>query len=96
MENEISSCGIICSECEYYPKDCPGCKGIEGKPFWIQFVEQDVCKIYDCCLNKKKIAHCGKCQDLPCSYWFDTVDPNLTPEEREMCLQKQLKKLRSL
>lgn len=96
MDKTVSFCGVVCSECEYYPNDCKGCTGVEGRPFWIQYVEQDVCKIYDCCTNKKKIAHCGKCSELPCNYYFDTVDPNLTEKERNEGLKKQIETLKSL
>lgn len=96
MDKTVSFCGVVCSECEYYPNDCKGCTGVEGRPFWIQYVEQDMCNIYDCCANKKKIAHCGKCSELPCNYYFDTVDPNLTEKERNEGLKKQIETLKSL
>lgn len=96
MDKTISFCGTICSDCEYYQNECKGCSGVDGRPFWIQYVEQDTCKIYDCCANKKKVAHCGKCNELPCDYYFDTVDPNITEEQRRECLKKQIEMLKSL
>lgn len=35
-----------------------------GKVFWTAFAGINCCPIYDCCVNDKKLLHCGKCPDL--------------------------------
>ena len=46
----MSVCGVQCDACEHYPDICLGCKALEGKPYWLQYVEdRDVCDIYECC-----------------------------------------------
>ncbi len=52
-----------------------------------------VCDIYDCCINKKKYAHCGQCEALPCSY-YDQDDPTKSEEENARDYRNQLKMLR--
>lgn len=29
MEKKISCCGTVCSDCEYYPADCQGCREVK-------------------------------------------------------------------
>lgn len=76
----ISCCGVICSECEYYPNDCGGCPQIEGKAFWLQYTGGSICEIYDCCINHRKLRHCGQCPEYLCQR-YDLDDPTKTPEE---------------
>lgn len=65
MEKKISCCGTICSECEYYPDSCRGCQEIKGRVFWLEYTQESICDIYECCMNQKKHDHCGQCsQDL--------------------------------
>lgn len=33
MDKIISCCGVVCSECQYYPIDCKGCPALKGKHF---------------------------------------------------------------
>lgn len=40
------------------------------------------CKIYDCCVNQKKLKHCELCSKLPCKN-FDEKDLTKTDEENE-------------
>lgn len=37
MLNMISPCGVDCSICDYYKKDCGGCFAIQGKVFWTEY-----------------------------------------------------------
>lgn len=96
MEKIISCCGMLCSECKYYPGDCPGCPKLAGKPFWLQYVEDEVCSIYDCCINKRQYEHCGKCKSLPCKKYFEGEDPTMSKEEIEEIDKKRLELLKSL
>ncbi len=55
----MSVCGVQCDACEHYPDICLGCKALEGKPYWLQYVEdRDVCDIYECCKKSKKLMCC--------------------------------------
>ncbi len=95
MEGKIiSCCGVICSECQYFPVDCQGCSSIEGKPFWLTFTGESVCSIYDCCICNKELPHCGKCRELPC-HRFHGQDPTKSPEENEDDQKKRLEVLKS-
>lgn len=95
MGRIISCCGVVCSECQYYPGDCAGCPAIEGKVFWLQFTGGDVCDIYQCCVEEKGLAHCGLCGELPCER-CEQKDPTLSDEENEATFQKQMEVLRAL
>lgn len=91
-------CGMVCSDCEYYPADCRGCREIKGKVFWLEYTEEEICDIYDCCQNQKKYVHCGHCDELPCRR-FEHDDPTKTSEgnEADRCMQmKNLLKYREI
>lgn len=88
MEKILSCCGMICSDCEYYPTDCPGCSEIKGKAFWLEYTGEDCCEIYNCCINKKGYQNCGQCDKLPCSQ-YENEDPTKSKEENtaDHCMQ---------
>lgn len=92
MEEIISCCGCVCSQCAYYPKNCKGCPEIKGRVFWTEYTGNEVCEIYDCCVNQKKLAHCGGCRELPCGR-YEAGDPTKTPEENAEDHRKQLEQL---
>lgn len=79
----LSPCGVKCNECKDYQQTCQGCRAIAGKVYWVQYVNQTVCPIYDCSINQKQYTDCGKCQNLPCQIYYDTQDPSTTTEEHE-------------
>lgn len=96
MEEIVSCCGIVCSDCEYYTFECRGCVAEEGHPFWCEpYNDGQTCKRYVCCVKEKHLAHCGQCGALPCAYYF-VPDPRKSAAENELKLQKQLVCLRSL
>ncbi|RBQ24248.1 hypothetical protein ALNOE001_03670 [Candidatus Methanobinarius endosymbioticus] len=66
MDKIESCCGVVCSDCEWFPEDCAGCPSIQGKVFWTKFLNIDICEIYQCCINEKEYKHCGECLDLSC------------------------------
>ena len=47
MEQIMSCCGFICSECDFYPEKCKGCSEIKGKAFWLAYTGESVCRMYD-------------------------------------------------
>jgi len=91
----ISCCGVICSECESYPKECKGCPEIEGNVYWLEYMGGTICDIYNCCVNQKKYAHCGQCSELPCKL-YEVDDPTKTSEENAKDQQKQLEQLKKM
>jgi hypothetical protein len=95
MDKVISCCGVVCSECNLLPTDCKGCPEIKGKAYWLEYTGEDVCEIYDCCVNDKHLGHCGKCTSLPCKR-YSRNDPTKSPEENAEDLRKQLEQLRSM
>lgn len=60
-----SPCGAVCAECALFPASCAGCARIEGKVHWLQYTGEPVCAVYDCCVNIKKLKHCGNCPRSP-------------------------------
>lgn len=93
MEKIISCCGVVCSECPSFPKDCKGCPEIKGKAYWLQYTGEDICALYDCCVNQKKMSHCGKCESLPCEH-YERDDPTKSPGENAEDRRKQMAQLR--
>ena len=89
----MECCGVVCTACEYYPRDCPGCRSVGGKPFWTAYTGQDLCDIYRCGALKRKRPNCGGCPELPCAR-YGLEDPTRTHEENEAGLREQLKRLR--
>lgn len=79
----MSPCGVDCSTCRIFQKECNGCFEIQGKAFWTEFIDDDICAIYDCAVNEKKLKHCGSCGELPCRHYFDLADPSY-PEEKHI------------
>ncbi len=93
METIISCCGVICSECKSYPHDCKGCPDIKGKAYWLEYTGEEICGLYDCCVNQKKLFHCGECDLLPCEH-YERDDPTKTPVENAEDRRKQMEQLR--
>ena len=85
-----ASCGIYCGGCEILDKDCTGCGQVHGKPFWTEKFDMEVCLLYDCCVNKKQLEHCGLCDELPCDTFLKFYDPALTEEEAEQSVRDRV------
>ena len=58
-----------------------------GKPFWTSLMKVEVCPLYDCCINKKQLEHCGLCVEFPCEQFTQLRDPSLSEEEAEESLR---------
>lgn len=86
-----SPCGAVCAECASFPKACAGCRKIEGKVYWLRYAGGDVCKVYDCCVNRKGRKNCAGCGSLPCERF--TKDPTVSDEQNAENLGKMLKRL---
>lgn len=61
----------------------------------MDYTGEEICRIYECCVNLKNLAHCGKCHELPCGR-YDGSDPTKMPEDNVNDLIKQLEQLRSM
>ena len=57
-------CGTFCGSCEFLRKSCNGCLAQKGRVFW------GICERYQCCVEKRRLEHCGLCEEFPC-HWFD-------------------------
>jgi len=85
-KNLASVCGLYCGSCEYYMKTCEGCCNVKGKPFWTTLMKVETCPLYDCCINKKQLEHCGLCGELPCETFTNLHDPSLSQEEAKQAV----------
>jgi hypothetical protein len=73
-DEKTAACGIVCSACEHFA-ECGGCENVSGKPFWTEFVDADVCPVYDCCVREHGFEHCGQCPDCICERFTRYRDP---------------------
>lgn len=88
-----SPCGKNCGDCGHYPAVCEGCRAIRGEVYWAGYLDDVVCPIYECAANEKGLFHCGECQALPCSLYFDAGDPNMTEQETVRSVDQQVRRL---
>ena len=94
-------CDVVCVECNKYNEEfaiepCKGCNAMRGKLFWTQYIGLDTCPIYNCCVNEKNLAHCGKCEELPCSIYFNTKDPSISDDVLEQSIKERTNILKSI
>ncbi len=82
-------CGSFCGTCEYLSKSCAGCLVQKGQMFW------GVCERYQCCVEEKKLEHCGWCEEFPCR-WFDwnpeELDETTFADNREKAVNNLLRR----
>jgi len=79
-------CGNYCGKCDYLGKGCGGCLVQKGQLFW------GTCERYICCVDKRKLEHCGWCGDFPCA-WFDWNPEGLDKESFELHRQRDINNL---
>lgn len=92
---ELACCGCFCNECAEAEKGCKGCSSIEGKPEWIKRAGVDQCPFYKCCVVDKHLKHCGECDSLPCSLFYNCVDPSVSEEEAKQWIKERIEALRN-
>ena len=90
----VTACGLYCGDCEHLNDKCPGCGQVQGKPFWTSMFNLEVCPLYGCCVNQKKLEHCGLCPDLPCETFSSLRDPSMSDEEAAQSLQQKINDLK--
>ncbi len=88
-------CGYSCSGCDHHGNECPGCEATKGKPFWTVYAGVECCPVYDCCVNEKRLPHCGKCPDLVCERFTRFKDPGMSDEEATAALLRMEQELRA-
>lgn len=94
MEDRIAPCGINCLYCDFHKDSkCEGCRIIDGKPFWTELFNCDVCGLYDCAVNIKNYKSCADCDDVPCQTWLELKEPEITEEEHKEHIKMRLKNL---
>jgi len=81
MVSDYSPCGIVCDDCDWFKGEkeplCPGCRGVEGKPFWGN------CPTYEC-VQSHGVEHCGWCHEFPCEGFMERFDPREGPANAVM------------
>jgi hypothetical protein len=87
-------CGLWCDDCIHFEKDCQGCSDTDGCAFWAEYVDVEACPAYVCCVEEKHLPHCGYCDKMPCELHTRFHDPDMSEEEREEGLKKQIEELR--
>ncbi|MEW6095809.1 MAG: DUF3795 domain-containing protein [bacterium] len=93
-KNLAPICGLYYGTCEYFEKQqCQGCGNVNGKPFWTTQMKVEVCPLYDCCVNKKQLEHCGLCDELPCQTFTGFYDPSLSEEEAKKAVSARQQEL---
>ncbi|HUU74666.1 MAG TPA: DUF3795 domain-containing protein [Methanoregulaceae archaeon] len=95
-KDEVMVCGMICRECDHYQVECQGCRAVKGVPFWVAFVGIDRCPVYECCVEEKKIANCGQCEELPCDRFTRYKDPSVSGENAARTLESMVARLKEL
>lgn len=88
----LSCCGTECTKCGCYGTLCQGCNECQGKVFHAP--EGKACPIYTCSVQKKRLATCGSCDQIPCSIWKETRDPQFSDEEFEKSITDRVKNLK--
>jgi len=91
----LSTCGLVCDECEFFNKTCTGCINVKGSTFWAkEMMPSKVCPMYDCAVNKKGFKDCGGCPELPCKLFLDMKDPDSTEEQHKASIGIRVGRLR--
>ena len=88
----LSCCGMDCSECKFYGGLCQGCNESCGKVFHAS--KGKACPIYQCAVVKHKFSTCATCEELPCSIWKATKDPNLSEQAFKETIHSRVKNLK--
>ncbi|NLI14231.1 MAG: DUF3795 domain-containing protein [Peptococcaceae bacterium] len=91
----ITVCGLYCHGCPSFQKECNGCREVYGKPYWVQYIGEEVCPLFKCCQDKG-VENCGKCNVIPCKKWYDLKDPSLSEEEHIKSINDRVAALKDI
>lgn len=93
----LSTCGLVCDECEFFGKTCDGCVAVKGQTFWAkEMMPNKTCPLYHCAVHEKGYNHCGDCAEVPCATFLNMKDPNSTEEEHQKSLKERVGRLKNL
>lgn len=70
---KLNPCGHLCNGCPSYLSEgdptCTGCTESGGRPWW------GTCKVFECGA-RRKLDHCGLCNQFPCDLLATHYDPD--------------------
>lgn len=89
----LTACGTDCSACPLHGNMCAGCNEANGKVFHAPAGKP--CPIYGCA-QKRRLATCAACPELPCDTWRATRDPQLSDEDFEKNVEERVGRLKSI
>ncbi|MBN1532126.1 MAG: DUF3795 domain-containing protein [Spirochaetes bacterium] len=92
MDKSLATCcGNDCTECQYYRERCEGCVFRKGRPFWVNYAAGEVCTLYRCCMEQKRLAHCGLCVQFPCETFMnmEQSNPDMSPDQAKESAKKR-------
>jgi hypothetical protein len=90
----VTVCGLDCGDCACVKEGCRGCNAGKGAPFWCGFAGVTVCPVYACCVNERRLAHCGLCEEMPCGRFTQIRDPDTTEAQDRECLKVRVAALK--
>lgn len=94
MNQLVSVCGLLCSECDYFNNTCNGCYAVKGSTFWAQEAMPDkLCPLYKCATIERNFNSCGQCKELPCGKFLDLKDPNISDEQHKKSIKERVARL---
>ncbi|HPJ12919.1 MAG TPA: DUF3795 domain-containing protein [Caldisericia bacterium] len=91
---KLTVCGANCSSCPELKQCGKSCNEHEGKPFYIQYEEEEVCPIYQCAVLRNGYQNCGECPELPCEIYYDWRDPDVSEEDHAKGIEKRTGRLK--
>ena len=86
-------CGAICEGCGHFA-ECGGCDQKQGRVFWTQYIQAEVCPIYQC-VKEQGLEDCGQCSKLPCEIWMELKDPALSEEAHQRSIRERADRLKA-
>lgn len=88
-------CGACCEGCSYSGECVGGCAKLQGRVFWTQYIDAEVCPVYQCAKNNG-YKTCGECAKLPCETWFMLKDPAISAEEHQKSIDERVARLKDV
>ena len=94
MDQILSTCGLLCNECDYFNNACQGCHAVKGATFWAKEMPDKLCPLFKCSVIDRKYSSCGQCAELPCKKFTDLKDPNISEEQHVKSINERVARLR--
>lgn len=87
-------CGACCDGCDYSGECAGSCEARQGRVFWTQYIDAEVCPVYQC-VKENGYKNCGDCAKLPCETWYTLKDPAVGDEEHQKSIADRVAKLKT-